>query len=84
MGKPYWKPSVKASEDGKEDLLVGQLGVLESARCGVDVHTVSGNTWTRETADCGSSELPGSMATETLQTPRPTSASGSAPSVWFF
>lgn len=80
MGKPYWQPSVKANDDGKEDFLVSQLGLLDSGGCEADSHTVSGNVAVGETSDCCWSTLPGSMATETLQTPRPTSASGSAPS----
>lgn len=69
MGKPYWQPSLKPSEDRKEDFMMRQLLTLEFSRGGVDVPSVSRDILAWETEDCASSLLPDSMATKTLQTP---------------
>lgn len=72
---------MKKVEDRKYFLVV-QLRLVEWRWCGTDNNGVSEDiTAAEEALDCCSFLLSGSMATKTQLTPRPTSASGSAPSV---
>lgn len=65
-----------------KDFLMDQLRLVDSSWCGTDNNWVSkGDMTAEEAVYCCSSLLSDSMATETLQTPGPTSASGSATSV---
>lgn len=81
VGKPKWQSSIKTVEECK-DFLMDQLRLADSSWCGTDKNWVSKDDITAEEAvHCCSSLLSESMATETLQTPGPTSSSGSASSV---